>query len=129
MIRANSRFSLSVKLVVGALALITLTEPAWAILGVWRRAAVTTAVVSTAVVTSEAAAANANASREAAAAASAQQAAAASAASAAAAQQAAAQTMQKSPQQKLQELQSLYDQKLISAADYQAAKTKILNGL
>ena len=129
MIRANSRLSLSVKLVVGALALITLTEPAWAVLGVWRRAAVTTAVVSTAVVTSEAAAANANASREAAAAASAQQAAAASAASAAAAQQAAAQTMQKSPQQKLQELQSLYDQKLISAADYQAAKTKILNGL
>jgi uncharacterized protein (DUF2147 family) len=129
MIRVNSRLSLSVKLVVGALALITLTEPAWAVLGVWRRAAVTTAVVSTAVVTSEAAAANANASREAAAAASAQQAAAASAASAAAAQQAAAQTMQKSPQQKLQELQSLYDQKLISAADYQAAKTKILNGL
>jgi len=126
MIRANSRFSLSVKLVVGALALITLTEPAWAILGVWRRAAVTTAVVSTAVVTSEAAA-----SQQAAAAASAQQAAAASAASAASAQQAAAaaQTVQKSPQQKLQELQSLYDQKLISAADYQAAKTKILNGL
>ncbi|MBL8419643.1 MAG: SHOCT domain-containing protein [Dechloromonas sp.] len=129
MVRANSRLSLSVKLVVGALALITLSEPAWAILGVWRRAAVTTAVVSTAVVTSEAAAANAAASKEAAAAASAQQAAAASAASAASAQQAAAQTMQKSPQQKWQELQSLYDQKLISAADYQAAKTKILNGL
>jgi len=122
MIRVNSRLSLSVKLVVGALALITLTEPAWAVLGVWRRAAVTTAVVSTAVVTSEAAAANANASREAAAAASAQQAAAASAA-------AAAQTVQKSPQQKLRDLQSLYDQKLISASDYQAAKTKILNGL
>lgn len=129
MIRENSRLSLSVKFVVGALALITLAEPAWAILGVWRRAAVTTAVVSTAVVTSEAAAANAAASKDAAAAASAQQAAAASAASAASAQQAAAQTMQKSPQQKLQELQSLYDQKLISAADYQAAKTKILNGL
>lgn len=129
MIRANSRLSLSLRLVVGALALITLAEPAWAVLGVWRRAAVTTAVVSTAVVTSEAAAANAAASKDAAAAASAQQAAAASAASAASAQQAAAQTMQKSPQQKLQELQSLYDQKLISAADYQAAKTKILNGL
>jgi hypothetical protein len=129
MIRANSRLSLSVRLVVGALALITLTEPAWAVLGVWRRAAVTTAVVSTAVVSSEAAAANAAASKEAAATASAQQAAAASAASAAAAQQAAAQTVQKSPQQKLQELQSLYDQKLISTADYQAAKTKILNGL
>jgi hypothetical protein len=129
MIRENSRSSVSVKVVVGALALITLTEPAWAILGVWRRAAITTAVVTTSVATSEAAAANAAASREAAAAASAQQAAAASAASAAAAQQAAAQTVQKSPQQKLRELQSLYDQKLISASDYQAAKTKILNGL
>ena len=126
MIRENSRSSVSVKLVVGALALITLTEPAWAVLGVWRRAAITTAVVTTSVATSEAAAANAAASREAA---SAQQAAAASAASAAAAQQAAAQTVQKSPQQKLRELQSLYDQKLISASDYQAAKTKILNGL
>ena len=129
MIRENSRLSVSVKLVVGALALITLTEPAWAVLGVWRRAAITTAVVTTSVATSEAAAANAAASKEAAAAASAQQAAAASAASAASAQQAAAQTVQKSPQQKLHELQSLYDQKLISAADYQAAKTKILNGL
>jgi hypothetical protein len=129
MIRANSRLSVSVKLVVGALALITLAEPAWAVLGVWRRAAVTTAVVTTSVATSQAAAANAAASKEAAAAASAQQAAAASAASAASAQQAAAQTVQKSPQQKLQELQSLYDQKLISAADYQAAKTKILSGL
>ena len=126
MIRENSRSSVSVKLVVGALALITLTEPAWAVLGVWRRAAITTAVVTTSVATSEAAAANAAASREAA---SAQQAAAASAASAAAAQQAAAQTVQKSPQQKLRELQSLYDQKLISASDYQAAKMKILNGL
>jgi hypothetical protein len=128
MVRANSRLNHSVRLVVGALALITLTEPAWAILGVWRRAAVTTAVVSTAVVTSEATAPNAAASKEAAAAASAQQAAAASAASAQQAA-AAAQTVQKSPQQKLQELQSLYDQKLISAADYQAAKTKILNGM
>ncbi len=34
MIRENSRSSVSVKLVVGALALITLTEPAWAVLGV-----------------------------------------------------------------------------------------------
>jgi uncharacterized protein YqgQ len=37
--------------------------------------------------------------------------------------------VQKSPQQKLRELQSLYDQGLISAADYQAAKAKVLNGL
>ncbi len=35
----------------------------------------------------------------------------------------------KTPQQKLAELQSLYDQKLISQSDYQAAKTKILNQL
>ena len=98
---------------------------AWAVLGVWRRAAVTTAVVTTSVATSQAAAANAAASKEAAA--SAQQAAAASAASAAAAQQAAAQTVQKSPQQKLRELQSLYDQKLITASEYQASKQKILN--
>ena len=50
------------------------------------------------------------------------------AAAAASAQQAAAsaQTAQKSPQQKLKELQSLYEQQLISAADYQVAKKKIL---
>ena len=35
----------------------------------------------------------------------------------------------KTPQQKLAELQSLYDQKLISQSDYQAAKTKILTQL
>jgi hypothetical protein len=64
MMRTDSRSSLSVKLVVGALALLTLTEPAWAVLGVWRRAAVTTAVVTTSVATSEVAAANAAASRE-----------------------------------------------------------------
>ena len=34
---------------------------------------------------------------------------------------------EKTPQQKLAELQSLYDQKLISQSDYQAAKTKVLN--
>jgi hypothetical protein len=114
------------------IALLLVTEPAWAILGVWRRAAVTTAVVTTSVATQEAAA-NANANASKAAAASAQSAANASAAaaqqSAAAAQQAAAAAAhpQKTPQQKLQDLQSLYDQKLISESDYQAAKTKILN--
>ena len=55
----------------------------------------------------------------------AQSAAAAKQAEAAAAQAKASQT--KTPQQKLAELQSLYDQKLISASDYEAAKTKILN--
>ena len=48
---------------------------------------------------------------------------------AAQAQSAAAAAQQKTPQQKLQELQSLYDQKLISASDYEAAKKKILNEL
>ena len=43
------------------------------------------------------------------------------------AQSSAAQT--NSPQQKLKELQSLYDQKLISASDYEAAKKKILSQL
>lgn len=48
---------------------------------------------------------------------------------AAQAQSAAAAAQNKTPQQKLQELQSLYDQKLISASDYEAAKKKILNEL
>jgi len=132
MSQINSRTNLRVKVLLGALALITFTEPAWAILGVWRRAAVRTAVVAGSVATAEVATsaavanANANAAQDAAAASSAQQAAAASAA---AAQQAAASAANppKSPQQKLSELQSLYDQKLISASDYQAAKTKVLN--
>ena len=117
------------------LALLACVEPAWAILGVWRRTAVRVAVVSTAA--TESAAANANASKQAAAATSAQSAADASAAAAkqsaaaatqaAAAASAAAATTAKSPQQKLAELQSLYDQKLISKSDYDAAKTKILS--
>ena len=41
----------------------------------------------------------------------------------------AAAAVQKTPQQKLAELQSLYDQKLISATDYEAAKKKVLNEL
>jgi len=48
---------------------------------------------------------------------------------AAQAQSAAAAAQNKSPQQKLKELQSLYDQKLISASDYEAAKKKILEEL
>ena len=105
MSRMNLRMSLGVKILIGALGVIGCTEPAWAILGVWRRAAVTTAVVAGSVATTEAAA------------------------SAAAAQQAAASAANppRSTQQKLRDLQSLYDQKLISASDYQAAKTKILN--
>jgi hypothetical protein len=123
--------------VMAFMALLACVEPAWAILGVWRRTAVRVAVVGTAATAG--AAANANASKEAAATAQAQSAANASAAaaqqSAAAATQAAAAATAataataKTPQQKLAELQSLYDQKLISQSDYEAAKQKILSGV
>ena len=125
--------------VLALLPLLAFTDPAWAILGVWRRTAVRVAVVSTAA--TEGAVANANASKQAAATAQAQSAADASAAaakqSAAAATQAAAAattaataaTATKTPQQKLAELQSLYDQKLISQSDYEAAKQKILSSV
>jgi len=115
-------------------ALLVATQPAWAILGVWRRAArrtvfvagaATAAAATTAAVAESSAAANQAAAAQSAQAAAAQSAAAAQQAEAAAAQAKASQT--KTPQQKLAELQSLYDQKLISASDYQAAKTKILN--
>jgi hypothetical protein len=109
-------------------ALLVATQPAWAILGVWRRAARRTVFVAgaaTAAAETSAAAANQAAAAQSAQAAAAQSAAAAKQADAAATQAKAAQT--KTPQQKLAELQSLYDQKLITAADYQAAKTKILS--
>jgi len=115
-------------------ALLVATQPAWAILGVWRRAArrtvfvagaATAAAATTAAVAESSAAANQAAAAQSAQAAAAQSAAAAQQAEAAAAQAKASQT--KTPQQKLAELQSLYDQKLISESDYQAAKTKILN--
>ena len=115
-------------------ALLVATQPAWAILGVWRRAARRTvfvagaataaAVTTEAAVESSAAAANQAAAAQSAQAAAKQSAAAAQQAEAAAAQAKAGQT--KTPQQKLAELQSLYDQKLISASDYEAAKKKIL---
>ena len=120
------------------LALLAATQPAWAILGVWRRTARRTVVVASAATASAYATADANASKEAAAAQSAQSAQAAADASATAAKQAAASADKaaaqaqaaastKTPQQKLAELQSLYDQKLISQSDYEAAKTKILS--
>ena len=120
---------------VTGLALLAATPPAWAILGVWRRTARRTVIVASAATASAYATANANASKEAAAAQSAQSAADASAAAAKqaatsankAAAQAQAAASTKTPQQKLAELQSLYDQKLISQSDYEAAKTKILN--
>jgi len=115
-------------------ALLAASSPSWAIFGVWRRAARRTVFVAgaaTAAAATTAATADAAAANEAAAARSAAD------ASAAAAQQAQtaatqAQTNAKqadSPQQKLKELQSLYDQKLISQSDYEAAKKKILNQL
>ena len=119
---------------IAGLALMAATQPAWAIMGVWRRTAARTVVVASAATASASATANANASKEAAAAQSAQAAADASAAaakqSAASADKAAAQAQAaastKTPQQKLAELQSLYDQKLISQSDYEAGKKKIL---
>ena len=120
------------------ISLFVFTEPAWALFGRWAVAAVAVGATRTADAAAMSAA-NANASQQAAANAHAQQAADAAAASAqqsaAAAQAAAARTAAappapaKTPQQKLAELQSLYDQKLISQSDYQAAKTKILNSM
>jgi guanyl-specific ribonuclease Sa len=127
MSKMNLHKSLAAKSLLSVIALLMVTEPAWAILGVWRRTAVTVAVVSSAESQKAAAAtANAAAANNAAAAAAAQQSAAASAASAQKAAASAAHP-QKTPQQKLQELQSLYDQKLISESEYQASKQKILN--
>jgi membrane protease subunit (stomatin/prohibitin family) len=127
------RKMLTRRALVGGAALLGCTQPAWAILGVWRRAARRTVIVGSAVAVSAEAGAAAAASQQAAAAESAQSAANASAAAAkqaeASANQAAAQAASKSPQQKLKELQSLYDQKLISASDYEAAKAKILGEL
>ena len=92
--------------------------------GVARRTAYRTVVWGgAAAAANEAAAATASAN-----AAAANQAAHQAAASADQARSAAA-AVQKTPQQKLAELQSLYDQKLISATDYEAAKKKVLNEL
>ncbi len=119
-------------------ALFVFTEPAWALFGRWAVAAVAVGATRTADAAAMSAA-NASASQQAVATANAQSAANAAAAaaqqSAAAAQEAAARAATappapaKTPQQKLTELQSLYDQKLISQSDYQAAKTKILNSI
>ncbi len=121
-------------LMLGA-ALLAASSPSWAIFGVWRRAARRTMFVAgappAAVVSPDAAAATANAAATPAAAQSAADASAAAAkqAQAAATQAQAATAQTQSPEQKLKELQSLYDQKLISASDYEAAKKKILGQL
>ena len=117
------------------IALFAYTESAWALFGRWAAAAVVVGATRSAEAATVAAT-NAAASQQAAATANAQAAAntaAAAAQQSVAAQEAAARAAAappapaKTPQQKLAELQSLYDQKLISAADYAAAKTKILN--
>jgi len=94
--------------------------------GVARRTAYRTVVWGGAAAASADAAAAANASANAAAASEAN---AAAQQARVAAAQAQGPAQQKSPQQKLQELQSLYDQKLISASDYEAAKQKVLKEL
>ncbi len=117
------------------IALFVVTGPAHALFGRWAAAAVVVGatrsaeaatVAATSAAASQQAAATANAQ------AAANDAAAAAQQSAIAAQEAAARAATappRTPQQKLAELQSLYDQKLISQSDYQAAKTKILNQL
>ena len=134
--QAKNSKVVSRRALVGGLALMACTQPAWAVLGHWRRVARRTTVVVASTAGAEAAASE---QQQAAAANSAKASADASAAaaqqSAAAAQQAEAQAKaaaapaKKSPQEQLKELQSLYDQKLISQADYEAAKTKVLNDM
>ena len=111
----------------GGLALLVVAQPAWAILGVWRRTARRTAVVAGAATATAAAGANAAATQQAEAAANASAAAAKQAE--ASASQAAAATATKTPEQQLQELQTLYDQKLITEAEYNAQKQKILDAI
>ena len=131
-----SQAKLNKRLWVGTLmagmALFVFTEPAWALFGRWAAAAVVvgatrSAEAATVAATSQQAAATANAQAAANTAAAAAQQSAVAAQEAAARAAAAPPAAAKTPQQKLAELQSLYDQKLISAADYAAAKTKILN--
>lgn len=123
---------LSRRSLLGGLALLAIAPPAWAVLGVWRRTAVRTTVV---VAGAEAGAASkAAASQQAAAATSAANASAAAAQQAAtsanqAAAQAAAAKSTKTPQQQLEELKSLYDQKLITQDEYNASKQKILDSM
>ena len=131
MTRSESGKSSSRRKLLGGLALLACTQPAWAIFGVWRRAARRTVIVAGAATTAAVAGESAAATQQAEAAASAANASAAAAQqAAAAADQAEARASQtKTPQQRLKELQSLYDQGLISASDYESAKKKILNQL
>ena len=140
------RKSLSLRILLGVLALLLYAAPGSAIYGVRRRTAVVAGSAGAA--TGAAAASSSAASQQQAAAAQQQQAAAqqqtaaanqAAAQSAAAAQQAATAANQaaaaaakpaapapKTMQQKLEELQSLYKQGLITESEYSAQKAKIL---
>ena len=141
---------LSLRVLLGVLALLVYVAPSFGVLGVRRRTAVV--AYSAGAATSAAAASSAAASQQQAAAAqqtaaaqqesaaaqtaAAESAAAASQASAAAAESAAAASKaaseksaapaQKTTQQRLEELQSLYKQGLISESEYNEAKAKIL---
>jgi membrane protease subunit (stomatin/prohibitin family) len=141
MTRESRRQSFRRKVTIGAVALLLCATQGFAIFGVWRRHARRWAIVGTTVAVSSAAAHSAAASQSAAAStaastAAAQSAASASQASAEAAKSAAAAAAakpaappaaaQKTPQQRLEELNSLYKQGLISKSDYDAAKAKIL---
>lgn len=129
--QGESGKSSSRRKLLGGLALLVCAQPAWAIFGVWRRAARRTVILAGAATTAAVVGESDAASQQAAAAASAANASAAAAQqAAAAADQAEARASQtKTPQQRLKELQSLYDQGLISASDYESAKKKILNQL
>jgi putative oligomerization/nucleic acid binding protein len=140
MTRESTRRRFGIRIGLGALALLLCATQSFAIFGVWRRHARRWAVVGTTVAVSSAAAHSAAASESAAAStaastAAAQSAAAASqasadaaksAADAAAAKAAPPAASQKTPQQRLEELDGLYKQGLISKSDYDAAKAKIL---
>ena len=138
MMRYAFRKSLSLRVLLGVLALLVYAAPGSAVLGVRRRTAAVAysagASTSAAAASSAAAAQQSTAAQETAAAqtAAAQSAAAASQASAAAAEAAAANkaaapaAAAKTTQQKLQDLQALYKQGLITESDYNAAKAKIL---
>jgi predicted lipid-binding transport protein (Tim44 family) len=142
MMRIPFRTALPMRILLGALILLVYAAPSSAVLGTRRRTAVVAysagashgaEAASSAAASQQAAAAQQSAAaQQTAAAQSAAAASQAAAASAAAASQAAAAAAHpaapaKTTQQKLQELQSLYDQKLITKTDYDAAKAKILS--
>jgi hypothetical protein len=143
MMRSSFLKSLPLRALLCAFVLLVYAAPSSAILGTRRRTAVVAysagaskgaAEAQSAAAQQQAAAAQQQAAaQQTAAAQSAAAASQAAAASAAAASKAAAAAAappaapQKTPQQKLQDLQSLYKQGLITQADYDAAKKKILD--